>query len=96
MVHDLAQVLLIFLVNMSIAAWGSTYGEMMAENRATVNGLLNALSLAIGMAAVWPMARRELKWAKIWMRDSYLSGIHKLAMRKDPEMSGYKGRVEMG
>ena len=66
-VHDLAQVLLIFLVNMSIAAWGSTYGEMMAENRATVNGLLNALSLAIGMAAVWPMARRELKWAKIWM-----------------------------
>ncbi len=83
-VHDLAQVLLIFLVNMSIAAWGSTYGEMMAENRATVNGLLNALSLAIGMAAVWPMARRELKWAKIWMRDSCLSGIHKLDRCKKP------------
>lgn len=69
-VHDLAQVLLIFLVHISMAAWDGAFGEMMAEKSATVNGFLNALSLLIGMAAVWPMAYRELKWAKVWARGS--------------------------
>lgn len=93
-VHDLAQVLLIFFVNMSIAAWGGAYGEMMAENRATVNGLLNALSLAIGMAAVWPMAWRELKWAKIWMGGSRLKGDNK--GNGNIECNNKKGIREIG
>lgn len=63
-VHDLAQILLAFLANLSMGAFGNAYMEFMTENGATVNGLLNALALAIGMAAVWPMAWRELKWAK--------------------------------
>lgn len=65
-VHDAAQVLLIFLVNIGMASWGA-FGKLIEENRATVSGFLNALSLSIGMAAVWPMAHRELKWAKVWM-----------------------------
>lgn len=64
-VHDLAQILLAFLVNFSIGAFGNGYGEFMTKNASTVSGLLNALALAIGMAAVWPMARMELKWAKV-------------------------------
>ena len=64
-VHDLAQILLAFLVNFSMGAFGNGYGEFMTKNASTVSGLLNALSLAIGMAAVWPMARMELKWAKV-------------------------------
>ena len=64
-VHDLAQILLAFLVNFSMGAFGNGYGEFMTKNASTVSGLLNSLSLAIGMAAVWPMARMELKWAKV-------------------------------
>lgn len=64
-VHDLAQILLAFLVNFSMGAFGNGYEEFMTKNASTVSGLLNALSLAIGMAAVWPMARMELKWAKV-------------------------------
>lgn len=64
-VHDLAQVLLAFLVNISLGVFGSGYVEFMAGNAATVNGICNALSLTIGMAAVWPMARRELEWALV-------------------------------
>lgn len=64
-VHDLAQILLAFLANLSLGALGGAYAEFMTENAATANGLLNALSLLIGMAAVFPMARRELRWAKV-------------------------------
>ncbi len=73
-VHDLAQILLAFLANMSMGVFGGGYAEWMMGNAATVNGLLNALSLTAGMAAVWPMAGRELKWARILGRKETEAG----------------------
>lgn len=61
--HDLAQVSLAILMNMSLALGGS-YAEYMMAHMQTVNGFLNALSLLIGMGFVWPMAERELRAAK--------------------------------
>lgn len=64
-VHDLAQILLAFLAGLGTGIFGDAYAEFIEANAATVNGVLNALSLVIGMAAVWPMAGKELKWAKV-------------------------------
>ena len=64
-VHDLAQILLAFLAGLGAGIFGDAYMEFVENNAATVNGVLNALSLVIGMAAVWPMAGKELKWAKV-------------------------------
>ncbi|NLL76979.1 MAG: CPBP family intramembrane metalloprotease [Clostridiales bacterium] len=61
--HDLAQVLLAFLVNVSLGP-GGNYAEYMIAHAQTVNGFLNALSLLIGMAFVWPMARKEFLLGK--------------------------------
>lgn len=63
-VHDLAQILLAFLASLGTGMLGGAYAEFVEANGATVGGILNALSLVIGMAAVWPMAGKELKWAK--------------------------------
>lgn len=63
-VHDLAQILLAFLASLGAGMLGGAYAEFVEANGATVGGILNALSLVIGMAAVWPMAGKELKWAK--------------------------------
>lgn len=63
-VHDLAQVLLAFFVNASMGWFGSAYTEFLISNAASVNGILNALSLLIGMAAVFPLAKREWQAAK--------------------------------
>ncbi len=71
-VHDLAQILLAFLAGLGTGIFGDAYAEFIEANAATVNGVLNALSLVIGMAAVWPMAGKELKWAKV------LSGENKI------------------
>ena len=64
-VHDLAQIVLAFLAGLGAGIFGDAYMEFVEINAATVNGVLNALSLVIGMAAVWPMAGKELKWAKV-------------------------------
>ncbi len=64
-VHDLAQIVLAFLAGLGAGIFGDAYMEFVEINAATVNGALNALSLVIGMAAVWPMAGKELKWAKV-------------------------------
>ena len=55
-VHDLAQIVLAFLAGLGAGIFGDAYMEFVEINAATVNGVLNALSLVIGMAAVWPMA----------------------------------------
>jgi membrane protease YdiL (CAAX protease family) len=60
--HDLAQVLLAFLMNMSLGLGGS-YAEYILARTQTVNAVLNALSLLIGMAFVWPMAKTEFRFA---------------------------------
>lgn len=62
-VHDLAQVLLAFLMNVSLGLFGGGYTEFMLANASSVNGVLNALALCIGMASVYPMARKEFQWA---------------------------------
>lgn len=64
-VHDLAQILLAFLASLGVGMLGDAYAGFVEANEATVGGILNALSLVIGMAAVWPMAGKELKWAKV-------------------------------
>lgn len=58
--HDLAQVLLAFFLNMSLGLGGS-YAEYILAHPQTVNAVLNALSLLIGMAFVWPMAKTEFQ-----------------------------------
>ena len=62
--HDLAQVLLAFLMNMSLGLGGS-YAEYILAHPQTINAVLNALSLLIGMAFVWPMAKTEFQLAKL-------------------------------
>lgn len=64
--HDLAQVALAFLMNLSMLRFGEEYAAFMNARAATVNGILNGLSLLIGMAFVWPMARRELAAAEAY------------------------------
>lgn len=63
-VHDLAQVLLFILLNSSMKLFGENYKGFLALHSQTVSGILNALSLLIGMASVWPMASKEFKSAK--------------------------------
>ncbi len=63
-VHDLAQVLLVILLNVSMELFGANYTEYLVGHSQTVSGVLNALALLIGMASVWPMARKELMWVK--------------------------------
>lgn len=60
-VHDVAQVVLIVLLNASLANFGDGYVSFVKENTASVNGVLNALALFVGMLVVLPMARKELK-----------------------------------
>ncbi len=62
--HDLAQVLLAFLMNMSLGLGGS-YSEYILARTQTVNAVLNALSLLIGMAFVWPIAKTEFRFARL-------------------------------
>lgn len=62
-VHDLAQVLLAFLMSMSLGAFGDGYEQFMLAHASSVNGILNALSLLIGMASVFPMAEKEFRQA---------------------------------
>lgn len=59
-VHDLAQVLLAILMNISLGMFGESYAAYMRASAQTVNGVLNALSIMIGVAAIWPMACQEL------------------------------------
>ena len=61
--HDMAQVLLAFLVGLSLGM-GEDYAAYVTAHAQTVSGIMNALSLVIGMAFVWPMAKRELYYAK--------------------------------
>lgn len=63
-VHDLAQVLLAILMTLSLNMFGGGYAAYMTANAQTVNGVLNALSIMIGVAAIWPMARMELRTAE--------------------------------
>lgn len=63
-VHDLARVLLVILLNVSMEIFGENYTAYLAEHSQTVSGVLNALTLLIGMASVWPMARKEFMWVK--------------------------------
>lgn len=62
--HDLAQVFLAFVMNLSLTWFGDGYSSFMMAHAETVNGVLNGLALVIGMAFVWPMAHRELLWSK--------------------------------
>ena len=62
-VHDLAQVLLALLMNASLGALGGGYEQFMLAHASSVNGVLNALSLLIGMASVFPMAKKEFRRA---------------------------------
>ncbi len=63
-VHDLSQVLLAALVSVSLEALGGAWRDWMLRNEGSVNGILNALSLLGGMAAVWPMAMKEFRYLK--------------------------------
>ena len=63
-VHDLAQVLLVILLNVSMELFGENYVEYLVGHSQTVSGVMNALALLIGMASIWPMARKEFKWVK--------------------------------
>lgn len=62
-VHDLAQVLLAFLLSASMGWFGDTYTDFVMKNAASVNGVLNAFALLIGMASVFPMAKKEFDMA---------------------------------
>lgn len=59
-VHDLASILLAFLMGISLNSFGEGYRKFMTDHTASVNGVLNGLALCIGALSVWPMARREL------------------------------------
>lgn len=58
-VHDVAQIVLIFLLNVSLTGLGDSYVAFVKAHAASVNGVLNALALLVGMLAVLPMARKE-------------------------------------
>lgn len=58
--HSISHILLPYLAGFTVSAFGGSYAEFMLANASTVNGLLNAFSLLIGMAAVLPMAKKEL------------------------------------
>lgn len=64
-VHDLAQIILAFLLSGSFGIFGEEYTQFIQANAASVNGVLNALALLIGMAAVLPMAMKELRLAAV-------------------------------
>ena len=61
-VHDLASLLLAFLVGMGRNVFGEGYWEFVEAHSASVHGILNGLSLCLGMAAVLPLAKGELRW----------------------------------
>lgn len=63
-VHDLAQVLLAILMNVSLGMLSEGYRGYMTLHVQTVNAVLNVLAIIIGVAAIWPMARTELREAK--------------------------------
>lgn len=59
-VHDSARLLLAFLQMLMIqGTFGKAIGDMAVYQEPTVSGVMNALSLLIGMAAVLPMAKQE-------------------------------------
>lgn len=60
-VHDLAQIVLALLVNVSFGILGEEYVQFVQANAASVNGILNGLSLLIGAAAVLPRAMKEIR-----------------------------------
>ncbi len=64
-VHDLASILLVFLAGMGRSLFGDGYWEFVETHSASVYGILNGLSLCIGMAAVLPLAKGELHWRSL-------------------------------
>ncbi|MBR6770218.1 MAG: CPBP family intramembrane metalloprotease [Lachnospiraceae bacterium] len=74
-VHDLAQVALIVIANTSLRLLGEDWRELMSANQATVNGILNALSMWIGIGAIWSMAKKEFLYGKENCTKKELKGI---------------------
>lgn len=61
-VHDLASLLLVFLVGMGRSVFGEGYWAFVETHFASVHGILNGLALCMGMAAVLLLAKGELRW----------------------------------
>lgn len=60
-VHDMAQMVLLVLMNASLEMFGTDYTLFVQKNEAAVGGILNAMSLLVGMGVVTPMALKELR-----------------------------------
>lgn len=59
LVHAVSKILLTYFVGMIIGMLPEAIRDFLLEQKGSVNGLVNAISLLIGMAAIWPMAKRE-------------------------------------
>lgn len=68
-IHDIARIVLIFLTALSISSFGEAYAGYMERHAQTVSGVLNGLSIWIGMGAVWPMAKQELAGRRVILSD---------------------------
>lgn len=90
-VHDLASVLLAFLMGMSLSSFGESYREFITAHAASMNGILNGAALCIGMAATLPMARKELQWRAV--KESNIIG-QKASMRLHSTKGIYGGCAE--
>lgn len=60
-VHDLAQIVLALLVNVSIGISREEYLQFIQMNAVSVNCILNGVELLIGAPAVLPRAMQEIR-----------------------------------
>lgn len=90
LVHDLAQVILIVLFNASLEVFGENYTNFMQTHSMTVNGVLNALALLLGMTAVLPMALKEFQGASRQLREEGVCKLPKLhTLAAGPKIVAY-------
>lgn len=90
LVHDMAQVALALLLSKSLTAFGEGYRNFVESNASSVNGVLNALALLIGMAAVLPMARKELRMSREDSGCKIEKGSHHKSDKSDAAGTGKK------
>lgn len=60
-VHDVAQILMAFVLNLSMEKGSQEYIDFLMANAASVSGIISAASMLTGAAFIWPMAKSEIQ-----------------------------------
>ena len=61
--HDVAQMVLSILLDVSLNKGGEAYRQLVLEHASTISAAVSAISMLIGLAFIWKMAKQELAFA---------------------------------